>query len=115
MRKKVAPRFPEANQKLCRAVLRFGDDRRLAAESGVTLATIHRIADGKSRFPWHQTVSAIEQALKRLNPTPVVTTWAPPAQSRKVKPARAQRKRGHAPESARTRRLKRRVARHHHA
>ena len=108
MRKKVEPRFPEENQKLRRTVLAFGDDRRLAGESGVTLATITRIAQGKSRFPWAQTVRAIEQALKRLQPTPVVTSWAPSTQSRKIQPARSHRKRNDRP-TALELRLRRRL------
>lgn len=95
MRTKVEPRYPEENQKLRRAVLSFGNTTRLARESGVGVATIQRIADGESKFPWAQTVRAIETALKRLVAPLVVTTWAPPPQSRQAKSVRPQRKRGH--------------------
>ena len=67
MKKKLKPRFPGLIKKLQRDVIKFGDNRRLARESGVGIQTVERIALGDSKFPWAQTVLAIRQVLDRQN------------------------------------------------
>lgn len=65
MTNKKQPRFFEEQRKLRQAVLRYGDNTKLARESGVGRATIDRITDGLTRFPWFQTVHALRLVLDR--------------------------------------------------
>ena len=65
MKQERQPRFIEENRKLRQAILRYGDNAKLARESGVTRGTIERIAIARTKFPWFQTVHALRLVLDR--------------------------------------------------
>lgn len=87
MKQERQPRFIEENRKLRQAILRYGDNAKLARESGVCRGTIDRITDKITKFPWFQTVHALRLVLDRQFVLP------PPIPVMKTQPVRSLRER----------------------